>query len=101
MNEHAQSASVQSNKKGGGKVPPTAATLLPGYKPQCCYCNRNHAPERCDQVSYQDERKQALRYGVWVFAEGTHWPSVIPSYVGREALLLRLITITISWSNII
>ena len=41
-----QSASVQSNqKKGGGKVPPTAATLLLGDKPQCCYCNQNHTPE--------------------------------------------------------
>ena len=59
-----QSASVQSNQKGGGKVPPTAATLLLGDKPQCCYCNRNHIPERCDQVSKPDERKQAqMRYG--------------------------------------
>ena len=58
---HPLSGSAPNNqKRGGGRVPPTAATLLLGDKPHCCYCNRSHTPERCDQVSNPEERKQAL-----------------------------------------
>ena len=52
--------SPSNQKRGGGRVPPTAATLFLGDKPHCCYCNRSHTPKRCDQVSNLEERKQAL-----------------------------------------
>ena len=47
-------------KRSGEKSPPTAATLLLGEQPPCCYCNNSHNPERCDQVCNPEERKQAL-----------------------------------------
>ena len=53
-------SSLSNQKRGGGRTPPTAATLFLGDKPNCCYCNHSHTPERCDQVSSPEERKQAL-----------------------------------------
>ena len=56
-----QPTSVQSNlKRGRGKTPLTAATLLLGETPQCCYCNHSHAPERCDLVNNPQEFKLVL-----------------------------------------
>lgn len=52
--------SLSNQKRSGGRMPPTAATLFLGDKPNCCYCNHSHTPERCDQVSNPEERKQAL-----------------------------------------
>ena len=54
------SSSPNNQKKGGGRAPPTAATLFMGDKPHCCYCNGSDTPERRDQVSNPEEHKQAL-----------------------------------------
>ena len=54
------SSSASNQRRSGGRTPPTTAKLLLGDKPLCCYCNRDHTPERCDQVSKPEERKQVL-----------------------------------------
>ena len=37
-------------KRGGGRTPPTAATLLTGDSPRCCFCGQGYLAEYCDRV---------------------------------------------------
>ena len=53
-------ASSSHPKRGSGRTPPTAATLLTGDFPRCCFCGQVNLAENCARVGTAEERKQML-----------------------------------------